>query len=537
MKGQAFDFLHQLRDDPSGWQICLDLFTREPKPSEVVRLVSIEVVNNAVINLRLDEQSLQFIKENLLSYCRRVYGAPSAQAQMDPPSLQNKLSQTVTSLFVHCYKQSWTSFLDDFLALTYSVNSSTRDNVAGTALYLRILDSIHDDIADVLTTRTGAEQKRNNDLKDLIRDRDVQKVAQSWLDILKQWGGKEDSLVEKCLRIVGRWVNWVDISLIVNQNFLTILLQLIGRSSPSSGEDKVRDAAVGCLTETIAKKMKSSDKMDMIEFLSLGDIVSQLVASPCLANSANSDYDVDFADAVSKLVNVAVFDIVKALEESADGSAARTKADQQLLIFLPHLLRFFSDDYDEPCATVIPSLTDLLTLFRKAQPLPAQYAAMLAPILNAIITKMRYDDTAEWDDQQTETDGAEFLELRKRLQVLQKIVAAVDQNLYIEVLSNVIGNTFQNIEQHGNQVNWRDIDLALHEMYLFGELAIPNAGLYAKSQPNGVASERLVAMMTKMIQSGKHAHFYVQRRFINWSFRNRFLQPPCHPTAIHGDLR
>lgn len=466
--------------------------------------MSIEVVNNAIINLRLDEQALQFIKDNLLSYCRRVYGASSNQAQMDPPSLQNKLSQTLTSLFVHCYKQSWVSFLDDFLALTLSADGSARDNIAGTALYLRVLDSIHDEIADVLVTRTGAEQKRNNELKDQIRERDVQKVAQSWQDILQQWAGKEDSLVEKCLRVVGRWVNWVDISLIVNQQFLTILLQLIGRpSSSNGGEDKVRDAAVGCLTETIAKKMKSSDKMEMIEFLNLGDIVSQLVASPCLANSADSTYDVDFADAVAKLVNVTLFDIVKALEDSAEGTTAKIKADQQLLIFLPHLLRFFSDDYDEPCATVIPSLTDLLTLFRKATPLPAQYASMLEPILNAIIRKMRYDDTADWDDQQTETDGAEFLELRKRLQVLQKIVAAVDQNLYIEVLSNVIGNTFQSIEQHGNQANWRDIDLALHEMYLFGELAIPNAGLYAKSQPNGLASERLVAMMTKMIQSGK----------------------------------
>jgi exportin-T len=203
-----------------------------------------------------------------------------------------------------------------------------------------------------------------------------------------------------------------------------------------------------------------------------------------------------------------VFDIVRALEESADGSPTRIKADQQLLIFLPHLLRFFSDDYDEPCATVIPSLTDLLTLFRRAQPLPAQYSAMLSPILNAIITKMRYDDTASWDDQVAETDGAEFLELRKRLQVLQKIVAAVDQTLYIDVLSNVVGNTFQSIEQRGSGIDWRDIDLALHEMYLFGELAVPNSGLYAKSQPSSVASERLIAMMTKMIQSGMCPNYH-----------------------------
>lgn len=461
------------------------------------------MINQAITTQQVDEQSALYIKEKLLTYCRGMYSGANDQAVTDNPSLQNKFTQALTSLFVLTYKQSWPSLIDDFLKMTSKSGTPTPDNLVGTAFYLRLLDAIHEEIADVLLTRTGAEQKRNNELKDLIRDRDVQNIAKSWQDILTYWADKNEAVVERCLKTVGRWVNWVDISLVVNQNFLTILLQLIGRPQPSSGEDRVRDAAVGCLTETIAKKMKSSDKMDMIEFLGLGDIVAQLVASPCLANSAASEYNVDFADAVAKLVNVTVFDIVKALEESPDGSISRTKADQQLLIFLPHLLRFFSDEYDEPCSTVIPSLTDLLTLFRKAQPLPAQYSAMLSPILNAIITKMRFDDTASWDDQQTETDGAEFLDLRKRLQVLQKIVAAVDQTLYIETLSNVIGNTFQSIELRGSGVNWRDIDLALHEMYLFGELAIPNAGLYAKSQPNGVASERLVAMMTKMIQSGK----------------------------------
>ncbi|KFZ08528.1 hypothetical protein V501_05931 [Pseudogymnoascus sp. VKM F-4519 (FW-2642)] len=502
LKGQAFEFLNQLREDVSGWQICLTLFTRTPQTSEVVRLVSIEIVNNAVANQHLDQASLNFLRDSLLEYSRRVYGGSGGQQQADSASLQNKLTQTLTSVFAFSYQRGWETFFSDFLSMTYLPNSTSCDNLAGTALYLRILGSVHDEIADVFLSRTGEDQKRNNDLKDLLRERDVPKIATSWQEILTCWQGKDDTLVEMCLKVIGRWVNWIDISLVVNQNFLTILLQLIGRVTPNNGEDKVRDAAIGCLTETVGKKMKPGDKMDMIEFLNLGDIVSQLVASPALANRFGSDYDVDFAEAVAKLVNGAVFDIVKALEESADGSPTRVKADQQLLIFLPHLLRFFSDEYDEPCSTVIPSLTDLLTLFRRAQPLPAQYSSMLSPILNAIITKMRYDDTASWDDQVTETDGAEFMELRKRLEVLQKIVAAVDQTLYIDVLSNVVGNTFQSIEQRGSGVNWRDIDLALHEMYLFGELAVPNSGLYAKSQPSSVASERLIAMMQKMIESG-----------------------------------
>jgi exportin-T len=242
----------------------------------------------------------------------------------------------------------------------------------------------------------------------------------------------------------------------------------------------------------------------MIVFLNLGDIISQLIASPALTDfRTTSNYDTDLAEAVAKLVNNAVYDIVKALEDSHADDATKVRADQLLQIFLPLLLRFFSDEYDEICSTVIPSLTDLLTIFRKAQPLPPQYTTMLSPILNAIITKMRYDETASWGNEDEQTDEAEFQELRKRLQVLQKSVAAVDQSLYIDILSNVVGNTFQTMDQQGAGMDWRDIDLALHEMYLFGELAIPNGGLYAKSQPSSVAAERLVAMMTKMVESGR----------------------------------
>jgi len=46
-------------------------------------------------------------------------------------------------------------------------------------------------------------------------------------------------------------------------------------------------------------------------------------------------------------------------------------------------------------------------------------------------------------------------------------------------------------------------------MYLFGELALPNGGLQGKSQPSNVASERLLVMMTKMVESGKTTYVQV----------------------------
>ena len=128
---------------------------------------------------------------------------------------------------------------------------------------------------------------------------------------------------------------------------------------------------------------------------------------------------------------------------------------------------------------------------------------MLSPILHAVIQKMRYDETSSWGNEDEQTDEAEFQDLRKRLQVLQKSVAAVDEPLYVDILSNVVGNTFQKLDEPVYQMDWRDLDLALHEMYLFGELTVPNGGLYAKSQPSSLAAERLIVMMRKMVESGK----------------------------------
>jgi exportin-T len=66
-----------------------------------------------------------------------------------------------------------------------------------------------------------------------------------------------------------------------------------------------------------------------------------------------------------------------------------------------------------------------------------------------------------------------------------------------------MSTTFQTLEQQGSQMDWRDLDLALYEMYVFGELALPNHGLHTKNQPSGEASERLVVMIKKMVESGR----------------------------------
>ncbi|KAF2420139.1 Xpo1-domain-containing protein [Tothia fuscella] len=508
LKAQALNFIQQLRSDINTWQILLPLFTKSPSPPDATRHFCLEVVNLAIQSPQLDLASRTYIKDNLWNYVQQYYGG-NGENVTDSTHIQNKLTQTLTYLFTTLYASGWESFFDDFLSLAGGAGALGVNNIPATALYLRILGSLHDEIADVIIPRSPEEAKRNTELKDLVRARDAQKVSVSWQEILAKWRQIDLSVVEMCLKAISRWVSWIDISLVVNQTVLAALLEMAGQQGlqeHSSVEVKVRDAAIDTFTETAGKKMRPPEKMELLLFLNLKTVVGQLIASPPLEELRKTPhYDTDLAETVAKLVNNVVRDIVIVLDTPTVDEQTRQRANELLQAFIPYLLRFFSDEYDEVCSTVLDSLTELLNFFRKVVktgPLPALYAPMLSPILDAIISKMRFDETANWGESDEETDEAEFLELRKRLNILQQYVAAIDELLYMDTLTTLVVNTLSKLGiANVGSLDWRELDLALYEMYLFGDLASRNRGLYQKSAPSSVASERLIQMMRGLMES------------------------------------
>ncbi|KAL8705777.1 MAG: hypothetical protein Q9201_001123 [Fulgogasparrea decipioides] len=507
LKSQALDFISQLPSEPQGWRICLALFVREPRCSEIVRHTALDIVSNGIRSGRLDNQALNFLRENLLAYAQSTYGTVDlGQASVDSHHLQNKVAQTFTYLFVSLYPTEWLSFFGDLLNLTISSNSSTRDNAKGIIFFLRVLIQIHDEIADVFLVRTSNERRKSNELKDLIRERDAKAIAASWQEILSQWRAKDTRVSDLCLTVIGRWVSWTDISLIVTQTLRDLLLELVISPIPQDNSPvSLREAALTTFREILQKKMSSDYKLELIDFLKIREVVEHLIASPALADlRATSQYDTDLAESVAQLTNHSLSDIVRALESSEEQSPVTMQGVSQLKTFLPLVLRFFSDEYDEICSTVIPCLSDLLTLFRRKEKSSAviheQSTAMLGPVLDAVVAKMRYDETSSWGNEDAQTDEAEFQELRKRLHVLQQAVAAVNETLYQDKISNVVITTFDNYQRDGPRVDWRDLDLALHEMFLFGELGLKSGGMYSKTKPISPAAERLVAMMFKLVE-------------------------------------
>ncbi|RMZ85317.1 hypothetical protein DV738_g61, partial [Chaetothyriales sp. CBS 135597] len=523
LKRQAFDYVNQLRQEPSAWQPCLSIFTHEPRHAEVVRVYSLEIVNNAVQAGLVDQDGLGLVKDQLLQYLQRSYtttGTPPLPP--DTSSIENKMAQTVTYLFSTFYASGWETCFDDLLALTSS-GQGTRDNAPGVVFYLRVINSVHDEIGDVLMARSRDEQDKANALKDLVRERDVGKIAASWQEILAQWTKDNDLIAELCLKAIGRWVSWVDISLVVNQPMLELLFQQLQRAQqielPESAE-RARDAAIDVFTEIIAKKMPAADKIQLLSFLNLDSVVDQLIKCPPLNESrGSSKYNVDLAETVAKLVNGTVVDIIKILDSEKTESETWAKAERVLASFLPHLLRFFSDEYDEVCSAVLNAMNDVLAFLRKTsqgQLVSPQRAVMLLPILKAIFTKMRYDETASWGDDDDKTDEAEFQELRKRLASLQQSIAAADEQLYLDAVSGLVRDTFSKLRLQPTQLDWRDLDLALHQIFLLGDLAVRAGGLYQKNKPNSATAEKLVELMQEMVQSntGSFIHPAIQLQYM-----------------------
>ena len=469
--------------------------------------MSLDLVNNAIQSQSLSQENAIAVKIELWNYVKATY--TGASARPDSSNIQNKLAQTLTFLFTILYASGWESFFRDLRDLAESDLQSSGQAQPGTIFYLRMLTSVHDEIADQNIQNTPEKSKSNNDLKDLIRVRDASDIALSWQQILASWQTMNLSVIQLCLNVISRWVSWTDINLIANDGVLQCLFQIAGQQDtghPESGPSQARAASIGVFTEMVAKKMKPQEKVELIQFLNIEAVVSALVAAPILRNTSSPDYDTDMAETVAKLVNNVVLDVVNALNSTQLDDTTRATADRLLQSFTPHLLRFLADEYDEVCSTIMPALTEQLIFFRKiskaSNGLQSPYKEMLPPVLDALIAKMRYDDSSSWGEEDEETDEAEFQELRKRLKVAQQNVAAIDETLYLDRLSRVVNATFQRCKQEGNQLNWRDLDVALLEMYMLGELAVKNAGLYQKKLPSSDGSQRLIDLMALMMDAG-----------------------------------
>jgi exportin-T len=142
----------------------------------------------------------------------------------------------------------------------------------------------------------------------------------------------------------------------VNDPYIALIYRFLGHPG-------LRAAASEALTNVVSKKMGSGDKLELITFLNLTQVV----------NALDTEKDVEFSEQVARLVNAQGLELTRILMEvcfilclsilifqANPSSGLRKKAITALRDLLPFLLRFLSDEYDDTSMAIFPFLTDLL---------------------------------------------------------------------------------------------------------------------------------------------------------------------------------
>jgi exportin-T len=99
-------------------------------------------------------------------------------------------------------------------------------------------------------------------------------------------------------QIVNLVVAWIDITLIVNDAYLSLIYRFLGHAG-------LRTAASETLANIVSKKMNSVSKLELIAFLNLTQVVESL----------ETDEDVEFSEALANLVNVQGLELTRILTE------------------------------------------------------------------------------------------------------------------------------------------------------------------------------------------------------------------------------
>ncbi|ANB11334.1 Los1p [Sugiyamaella lignohabitans] len=455
-------------------------------------------------------------------------------APLEPFHMRNKLAQTMAYLFITSYANEWPSFFDDLLGIAINPISNAR----GVDMYLRILKVIHEEIGDHLILRTPEETKRNNVLKDLVRERAMTKLASSWMNILEYYSNNDpatnndnnttsnsindnnnsinsiginstnnnsninskenlyDSILTSALNVIGGWVSWIEITLIVNPPYLSLIFNQLGRPSQ-------RLAACDALAEIIAKKMQPSHKLELIGLLNLTTVLAEL------NKTSKGSTDPEFEERVAKLSNIVGLELV----HIADGTTTVTsgaacsqqdmdKAEQLMVDLLPTILEFLSNEYDDTSVQVLPCLNEYLQFIRREakkerstaggtdSSLSTQRLEIVSVMLRKIILKMEYDDSTEWSGGEDESEG-EFLELRGKLKVLQDQIAGIDADLFTDGMASIINTCLES----ANNKKWQEVELGLYELSAFGD-SIRNGSIKSSR-----AEQTFFDLFSKMVHS------------------------------------
>ncbi|XP_022238268.1 exportin-T-like isoform X1 [Limulus polyphemus] len=448
---RALQYFEQLKASEDGWQLCARTLTSAQILDEHVIFFCIQVIEHFVKTryIHSKEEEQQFLRH----FIKHWLQFQSHAGVVHEVFIRNKIAQLVCLVFLADYPHRWPKFFDNVLELLTL-------GPPGVDYYLRILLAINSDVADREIARTQKELERNTLIKDTVRECSIMRLVDSWFHIVTTYQTSSPELSCLCLEVIGAYVAWIDISLIANNRFVSILVQYL--SLP-----QLREAACECILEIINKGMEPSAKTKLVE-----SFVTVLEQAGVL-NPSQADEDADFVIKLAKLVSgigtsllVSWSKLSRMVMPDPEQLAITLKAVENKV---PLLLQFLNNEDDDVSLGVCDFAREFIQFLKQQSSVGAYNASEKSnaeALLHIIINKYKYDDSYNFDHQGE--DEASFDEYRKSLKVLFDNLAQLDNELVLSRMKTMITTTLQ---QWRNSP-FQDVEAAITFLYLLGE-AVP----------------------------------------------------------------
>ncbi|CBY14023.1 unnamed protein product [Oikopleura dioica] len=241
---QLYQWFEQCKDDQSAIQFACDSLTQRTYGDRDQVVFFLFLILEAEAK-RLDTTDalvpLDSFKITLVETCK--------YAALCPNFVSSKIAQVMAVSFTKLYPKHWPDFFDCLIQCGPDILLSTLIQIDGEVVNRRI-------------HHTKRELDRNTRLKDEMRVKDVGTLVSTWKEILeKVVESKISSAIGcKCLEVVGQYIEWIDINLVVNDGFMGKIFELLKRAD-------LAEAVCDCLGEIVQKGMPPKEKCVLVESL------------------------------------------------------------------------------------------------------------------------------------------------------------------------------------------------------------------------------------------------------------------------------
>jgi exportin-T len=300
------------------------------------------------------------------------------------------------------------------------------------------------------------------------------------------------------MSVVGAYVAWIDISLIANDRFISLLLKFM--TIP-----ELREGSCDCVHDIISKGMDGVTKTQLVESL------MEILENSRVFAMATEENDPEFLAKLSKLLNgigTALVDSFNKLVKGGDEARAKValKAVQSKF---PRLLEFLNNDDDGVSEEIIQFASQYVGVLKhchKDANWTDEDRNNLKPLLLVVINKMKYEDTYKFLSEGE--DEVVFIEYRKQLKTIFDNIASLDQVLVLHTSEYLLLSILANLQTE----SFVNIEVALRIFYMLGEVIHDKAGHFTGADSTKSPWYR---MMTAILQSGisEHEHIAVCQQY------------------------